>query len=136
VTAYARVGGAPAEPAKQREVARGEVANGLGHDRPVARRGQHPVEDPLRVRQEVVQAGLEDDGVGVRERLVARGEVEPARVDPAALELLHEPGVDVDPDVAARPRSQVPQVQRARTAAQLEHRSPVGHFAGDRPHPV
>jgi hypothetical protein len=69
VAADPGVGGAPADPTDEWEVTRRQVADRLGHDHPVVRRRHHPIEDPLGRRQEVVQAGLEDDHVGARQRL-------------------------------------------------------------------
>ena len=85
VAADARVGRPPSHPGDKRVRARGQVANRLGDDHPVARGGEHPIDDPLGAGQEVVQAGLEDDRVGARERLRAGGEVEQPRIDATGL---------------------------------------------------
>ncbi len=123
-----RVGGAAADPPDQRQAAAGQVAHRLGHDHPIARGGQHPLEHARSVREEVIEAGLEDDHVGAGQRLSAGGEIELAGVHAAPAQARHEPWVDVDADIAGGPSPQVAQVQRPRSAAALEHRGAVRHL--------
>ena len=53
-------------------------------DHPVAHGGQHPIQDLVRVRQEVVEAGLEDDHVGLRKGGILTRQVEFAARPPRA----------------------------------------------------
>jgi hypothetical protein len=99
VAADPRVGRSPPEPADHGQTAGGEVADRLGDDHALACGLDHPIDDCVRVRKEVVQACLDDRDVGARERLRVAHEVEPTGIDAAAPEAPDEPVVDVQPDV-------------------------------------
>src|SRR5207248_2221507 len=63
-------------------------------------------------------------------------QVDPPRVDSAAPQRGHEPVVDTEPDVGAGALAQVPLVQRARAAAQLDDARSRRDLLGDDPHPL
>lgn len=136
VTSDPRVGRAPAHQPDDRDVARGQVANWLGDDDSLASRGQHVIDDPLRVGQKVIEACLHDRHIGLRQPEVDPVQVEVASVDTGTPQPVQEPIVDVEAYVAADVAAQVPQIERARAAAQLHDRGPVGDLLGDRAHPV
>jgi len=84
VSAHTGVRRSPSDPRDPGQGAGAQVADRLGDDHPLARRGQHPLEDPPGVGREVVEARLHDRDVRGGEGRVAGREVEPPGIEAAA----------------------------------------------------